>query len=93
MRNRRPIKLAEYMQQLLAPDIKQQENWRCMCWRIGTLILKDKRVCRVSHLGNEDFDLSFCDQWYDSKIFRAAAATMEEGAHSLMKEIKDQEQL
>lgn len=47
MRNRRLIKLAEY----LAPDMEQQENWKRVCWRTGTLILEDKRVCRVSHSG------------------------------------------
>lgn len=62
-RNRRLIKLAEYMQRFLAPEIKQQENWKCVCWRTGTVILKDRRACRVTHAGGDIYDLTFFEQW------------------------------
>lgn len=65
----------------------------CVCWRTGTLILKGRRVCKVTHMGGDSYDLSFCEQWYDNKTLRAVAATMEEGAPATMNHIQERKAL
>lgn len=90
-RNRRLMRLVGYLKDFLGPEVQQNENYKCVCWSSGTIIMNDTRICKVVHTGANNFELTFCDEWYDNRTFRSGASAIEEGARKLMKDIADAE--
>lgn len=85
-----PVEVGGVLEGFLGADVPQTENWKCVCWSSGTIILNDTRVCKVSHTGGL-YELKFCDEWYDNKTFRSGASAIEEGAHKIMKDMAEAE--
>lgn len=87
-RNRRLIRVAQALQNYLAPGTVTQEAWSCVCvcWRSGAIVLGNRRAAKITMTDDRLFHLSFCDGWYDDTIFWGSASAIEDSAKRTMDE-------
>lgn len=80
-RNRRLLRVAEALQQHVAPGVGiNKETFKNICWISGTIVIADRRIARDAKEGGSDFKLVWNEHWYDTQFFRGAVAHIESAA-------------
>lgn len=60
-RSRRLMRMAAALQALFVPDAPQQETYKLVCWKSGTIVAFDRRVAQL-----RDETVTFFDDWHST---------------------------
>lgn len=88
-RNRRLLRITEYLEQHICQGVKvHPKTFQNICWRSGTIVIADRRIARISTSSDGSFKLEWSENWFDTNVFRGAAAQMENAAQKLMSDME-----
>lgn len=71
-KNKMLLKATENMQKHLHPSVPAQPPYKCICWKSSTIVIQDRRVCRVTRSDDGKFTFDFVPNWFSAQTFNSA---------------------
>lgn len=79
--------MTEFIQQDVRQGVQvHDKTFKDICGESGTIVIADRRIAKVSN-DNGDFKPQWNEGWFDTNIFRGAAAHIEAAAQTIMNDL------
>lgn len=63
------LKATENLQKFLQPSVAAQPPFKCICWKSSTVVIQDRRICKVTRADDGRFTFDFMRNWFDVRTF------------------------